>query len=236
MKILISNDDGWDAPGISVMLEVANDFGDCTVVAPASEQSGISHQLTLTRPLELIQQSENVWSLDGTPVDCVRVALTQSAQFETSFDLILSGINNGGNLGADIYVSGTVAAAREATLFGLPAIAISQHRVRFADAFDWTRSTEICAKVLQHCIESGLKKRELINVNLPDVSYFDSLPEVDIVDHCPLDPSPRPSTYEAEKNGNVTRLKFTGKYNDRIQTAGCDVETCFGKAVSITRL
>ncbi len=239
MKILISNDDGWDAPGISVMLEVASDFGDCTIVAPATEQSGISHQLTLTRPLELTRQSENVWSLDGTPADCVRIAITQWAkltQSESPIDLVLSGINNGGNLGADIYVSGTVAAAREATLFGLPAIAISQHRARFSEAFDWTRTKEICAKVLKHCIESGLNKRDLLNVNLPDVSYFDSLPEIDIVDPCPLDPSPRPSTYEAEQNGNVTRLKFTGKYNDRTQTAGCDVETCFTKAVSITRL
>jgi 5'-nucleotidase len=236
MKILISNDDGWDAPGIAVLHEVASYFGQCTVVAPADEKSGISHQLTMTRPLELTQQSENVWSLDGTPADCVRVALTQTTQFGTSFDLVLSGVNNGGNLGADIYVSGTVAAAREATLFGLPAIAISQHRSRFADAFDWTRTKDICAKVLKHCIESGLKNRDLLNVNLPDVSYFESLPEVDIVDPCPLDPSPRPSTYAAQQNGNVTRLTFTGKYNNRIRTAGCDVETCFAKSVSITRL
>jgi len=233
MRILISNDDGWDAPGISLLLEVANEFGDCTIVAPANEQSGISHQLTLTRPLEMVEQSANIWSINGTPADCVRIALTQ---LDTAFDLVLSGINNGGNLGADIYVSGTVAAAREATLFGLPAIAISQHRSRFAEAFDWTRTKELCAIVLKHCMDSGPENRDLLNINLPDVSYLKSLPKIDIVDPCPLDPSPRPSTYEAEKDGKVTRLKFVGKYNDRERTAGCDVETCFAKHVSITRL
>lgn len=233
MNILISNDDGWDAPGIVALVEVASAFGNCTVVAPADEQSGVSHQLTLRRPLKLVQRSTNTWSLDGTPADCVRVALTQ---FDTKFDLVLAGINNGGNLGADIYVSGTVAAAREATLFGLPAIAISQHRLRFGEAFDWTRTKELCAKVLKHCLESDPAQRELVNINLPDISDASSLPEIAIVDPCPLDPSPRPANYESEKDGNITQLTFTGKYNDRKQTAGCDVETCFSKRVSITRM
>ncbi len=233
MKILISNDDGWDAPGIVALLEVTKSFGECTIVAPANEQSGVSHQLTLSRPLELAQRSENIWSLDGTPADCVRVALTQ---LDASFDLLISGINNGGNLGADVYVSGTVAAAREATLFGLPAIAISQHRLRFGEAFDWTRSKQICTRVLSHCFESGLNERDLININLPDVSDMESLPEIRIVDPCPLDPSPRPATYEAEKVGDVTRLRFAGKYNDRKRTEGCDVEACFSKQIPVTRL
>lgn len=234
MNILITNDDGWDAAGIAALLDVAQEFGSCTILAPANEQSGVSHQISLWRPMQLLQQSEAVWSLDGTPADCVRVALTQ---FETPFDLVLSGINNGGNLGSDVYVSGTVAAAREAALFGLPAIAISQHRARFADDFDWKWTMKICASVLQHCHDAGLKQREVVNVNLPDVSDAESLPVVEIVDPCPLDPAPRLAVFESESDQQPgTLLRSVGKYNDRKRIAGHDVETCFAKKVSVTRL
>jgi len=233
MNILISNDDGWDAPGIVALHEVAKSIGKCTIVAPVTEQSGISHQVTWTRPLRLTEQSEDVWSVDGTPADCVRVALKQ---LETSFDLVLSGINNGGNMGADIYVSGTVAAAREATLFGLPAIAISQHRLRFGEAFDWEWSKKVASDVLQTCIEKGLQERELININLPDFSESDSLPEYKVVDPCPLDPSPRPAVFESETQGGATLLKSVGKYNDRNRSPGHDVAICFSKQIPITRL
>ena len=249
MNILISNDDGWDAAGIGALLEVAKSFGNCTVVAPATEQSGVSHQITLFRTLKLTQQSEDVWSVDGTPADCVRVALTQ---LKTSFDLVLSGINNGGNLGADIHVSGTVAAAREAALFGLPAIAISQHRLRYAESFDWKWSKVIAARVLQHCLDAGLQKRELVNINLPDFSDSkpgsDSEPEPEIVDPCPLDPSPRPAIFEsrtaqeatlaegATLAKGTTLLKSVARYNDRSQSPGHDVATCFSKRIPVTRL
>ena len=233
MRILISNDDGWDAPGIAALLDVANSFGKCTVVAPADEQSGVSHQLTLWRSIELIQRSENVWSLDGTPADCVRVGLTQ---LDNSFDLVLSGINNGGNLGSDVYVSGTVAAAREATLFGLPAIAISQHRLRFGEAYDWTRTKLLCQQALEHCFQAGLKKRELLNINLPDFLESDRVADIEIVDPCPLDPEPRLARYESETADGKTVLKSVGKYNDRKRTPGCDLATCFAKQISITRM
>lgn len=234
MNILITNDDGWDAPGISALLEVAKDLGSCTILAPDKEQSGVSHQISLFRPMQLVQKLDAVWSLDGTPADCVRVALTQ---FETSFDLVLSGINNGGNLGSDTYVSGTVAAAREAALFGLPAIALSQHRARFAETFDWKWTKKICAKVLQHCLDAGLKEREVINANLPDVSDSKSLPIVEIVDPCPLDPAPRLAVFESESDKQEgSLLRSVGKYNDRNRSAGHDVETCFAKKVPVTRL
>lgn len=234
MNILITNDDGWDAPGINALLEVANDLGSCVIVAPANEQSGVSHQISLMRPMQLLQRSDAVWSLDGTPADCVRVAMTQ---FETSFDLVLSGINNGGNLGSDTYVSGTVAAAREAALFGLPAIALSQHRARFGEAFDWKWTKRICANVLQHCLDTGLKKREVINANLPDVSDAESLPIVEIVDPCPLDPAPRLAVFESESGQEEgLLLRSVGKYNDRSRSAGHDVEACFAKKVPVTRL
>jgi len=233
MNILISNDDGWDASGIDALLEVARKFGECTVVAPAKEQSGVSHQMTLWQSMDLLKRSDNVWSLDGTPADCIRVALTQ---METSFDLVISGINNGGNLGSDIYVSGTVAAAREAALFGLPAIAISQHRLRFAETFDWKNTKTIAANVLRRCLDAGLTPREVININLPDVSLADPIPEIEIVDPCPLDPNPRVALYDSQPGDAGVSLKSIGKYNDRKREPGHDVETCFSQKIPLTRL
>ena len=233
MNILISNDDGFEAPGIDALLEVASAFGDCTIVAPAKEQSGVSHQMTLWRSVEFVQHSDNVWSLDGTPSDCVRVAMTQ---LETRFDLVLSGINDGGNLGSDIYVSGTVAAAREAAIFGLPAIAISQHRLRFGEAFDWTNTKTIASDALKHCFDAGLTPREVININLPDVSDSKPSVKVEIIDPCPLDPNPRVAVYESQPCENGVSLKSVGKYNDRKRSSGHDVETCFSKKVSVSRL
>lgn len=235
MKILITNDDGWNAPGIDAMLDVASQFGQCTVVAPAEEQSGISHQVTFHRSLNLVQRSECVWSLDGTPADCARIGLTQ-LEPNQPFDLVLSGINNGGNLGSDIYISGTVAGAREATHFGVPAIAISQHRLRFKDAFDWTFSKRAMYRVLQHCLDGGISGKQLLNVNLPDYTDGETLPEIEIVDPCELDTSPLPTNYSLEKSDGGTTLLYQGKYNDRGRIEGSDVDVCFSKRVSLTRL
>ena len=232
MKILISNDDGWQALGIEALLEVASDFGDCSIIAPATEQSGVSHQMTLAGTMKLAPRSDQIWSLDGTPADCVRIGLTQ---LETQFDLVLSGINNGGNLGSDIYVSGTVAAAREAALFGLPAIAISQHRLRFGEEFDWGPAKQLAYKAIQHCLEAGLQERVVMNVNLPDMSDARSEIDCDIVDPCPIDPAPRDATFAAEELGNETHFRSIGKYNDRKLTPGHDVDCCFGKMISISR-
>lgn len=233
MNILISNDDGWNAQGIGALLEVAREFGNCTVVAPTEEQSGVSHQMTLWQSIDFVKQSENIWSLDGTPADCIRVALSK---LETKFDLVISGINNGGNLGSDVYVSGTVAAAREAALFDLPAIAISQHRLRYEETFDWTNTKTLAAKVLRHCFESGLNPREVININLPDVSDVAPVPETEIVDPCALDPNPRVAVYDSRPCDGGSTLKSVGKYNDRKRTAGHDMAMCFSKKVPITRM
>ena len=233
MNILISNDDGWNAAGIIALQEVASDFGKCTVVGPAEEQSGVSHQMTLFGSMKLTQQSPQIWSLEGTPADCVRIGLTQLKQ---SFDLVLSGINNGANLGSDVYVSGTVAAAREAALFGLPSIAISQHRLRYNEAFDWTHTKKLAAQSIQHCIDSGLKNRELININLPDVSDSPTLPACQTVDPSPLDPAPRVAVFEVESGHDGTLFRSVGKYNDRARAAGHDVESCFAKKITMTRM
>ena len=124
MNILLTNDDGWGAPGLRALESVAGAFGNVWTIAPRDHMSGISHQMTFEVPMTLDEKSNQSFALSGTPADCVRVGL---AQLDISFDWVLSGINKGANLGSDIFVSGTVAAAREASLFGCRAIAISQH-------------------------------------------------------------------------------------------------------------
>lgn len=123
MRILVSNDDGYTAAGIEALYEALQGLGELTVIAPETNCSGASNSLTLNRPLSLRQASNGFYFVNGTPSDCVHVALTGLLDFRP--DLIVSGINNGANMGDDTLYSGTVAAAMEGHLFGIPAIAFS---------------------------------------------------------------------------------------------------------------
>ena len=124
MRILISNDDGYLAPGINALAEALADVAEIIVVAPDSNRSGASNSLTLDRPLSVTQAANGFYYVNGTPTDCVHIALT--GMLDALPDLVVSGINNGQNMGDDTLYSGTVAAATEAYLFGIPAIAFSQ--------------------------------------------------------------------------------------------------------------
>lgn len=123
MRVLVSNDDGVDAPGIRVLAERLAVVGEVTVVAPDRDRSGASNSLTLDMPIRVIRQDETTWRVHGTPTDCVHVAIT--GMLEREPDIVVSGINNTANLGDDVIYSGTVAAAMEGFLFGVPAIAFS---------------------------------------------------------------------------------------------------------------
>ena len=123
MNILISNDDGYLAPGLAVLARVCAEFANVRVVAPERDRSGVSNSLTLDRPLQLKQAENGFYYVNGTPTDCIHVGQHALADFKP--DLVLSGINNGANMGDDTLYSGTVAAATEAYLMGIPAIAFS---------------------------------------------------------------------------------------------------------------
>ncbi|MDA8563173.1 5'/3'-nucleotidase SurE [Mariniblastus sp.] len=233
MNILVTNDDGWDAPGIDQLTRVAAQFGSVTVIAPAGPQSGISHQLTMGRAMELVEQKPTWYSLAGTPADCVRFGLHHLDQ---KFDLVLSGINHGANLGVDVFTSGTVAAAREANFHGVNAIAFSQYRNSMgSDNFDWNRSADWTTLTLDHLFKFNAGSTEkttptLFNVNLPDpISEKSAVP--DIV-HCETDLSPLPIDYK-QTDGLV---QFSGTYQDRTRTADQDVEVCFGGRISVSQL
>lgn len=228
MKLLLSNDDGWDAPGLALLAEVARQFGEVWVVAPQRPQSGISHQLTLDRPMEMIEQRTRWFSLDGTPADCARVAIHQLGE---SFDCVLSGINHGANLGSDVFVSGTVAAAREAHLMGLPAIALSQYHRDFSCSFDWHRIASVVRGAIERTLEM-IGEGGLVNINLPDRSIEDDWDEIEMID-CPLDLSPLPFEYRTTES---SAFVYAGDYHQRQRVPGKDVDVCFQGKISITRM
>ena len=127
MKLIVTNDDGIEAEGLQTLVGLVSRWGEVVVVAPAEPQSGIGHQLTTDRPIRVDELAEDRYRIWGTPADCSRLALNCLA---SDGDWVLSGINHGGNLGVDVYESGTVAAAREATIHGCKAIALSHYTVK----------------------------------------------------------------------------------------------------------
>jgi 5'-nucleotidase len=165
MRILISNDDGYLAPGINALADALRSVADIVVVAPDSNRSGASNSLTLERPLSVQQAANGFYFVNGTPTDCVHIALTGLLDFRP--DLVVSGINNGQNKGDDTLYSGTVAAATEAFLFGIPAIAFSQVE------WGWEH-VDAAARLARDIV---VRKRDmlpspyLLNVNIPNRPY-----------------------------------------------------------------
>ncbi|HZT52261.1 MAG TPA: 5'/3'-nucleotidase SurE [Stellaceae bacterium] len=167
-RILISNDDGIDAPGLKLLTKVARTLArDVWVVAPEQEQSGASHSLTLYRPLRVRRLGPRRFAVDGTPTDCVLLAVNVLLRDKRP-SLVLSGVNAGGNLGEDVTYSGTVAAAMEATLLDLPAIAMSQHLVD-GGPVHWATAEAWAPEVIRRLTARAWPRQTLINVNFPDV-------------------------------------------------------------------
>lgn len=162
-RILVTNDDGIFSDGLAALAKALEAVGDVTVVAPASEQSASAHSLTLTRPLRLRQIDERQYSVDGTPTDCVLIALTKIMP-DNPPDIVVSGINYGANLGDDVTYSGTVAGALEAAIFKLPGIAVS---LVTRSEFNFTYAAEFAAKLAAKVLREGLPPGVLLNVNVP---------------------------------------------------------------------
>jgi 5'-nucleotidase len=165
MRILVTNDDGYLAGGIQALAEAARPLGDVLVVAPDREQSATSHSLTLHYPLRVRRASDDVQVVDGTPTDCVMLAVGEL--LEERPDFVLSGVNHGANLGDDVLYSGTVAAAMEATILGIPAIALSHVGKDHDRLADW--ADVLSALLAQLMTRGDFPKETLLNVNLPPV-------------------------------------------------------------------
>lgn len=163
-RILITNDDGIHSDGLIKLEEALKDVGDVYVVAPASEMSGASHSLTLARPLRIRQLDERHWSVDGTPTDCVTLALNKILTEAERPDICVSGINHGGNLGDDASYSGTVAGAMEATILSVPGVALS---LVARENYDFTHAAAFAVVATRKVLEEGLPEGTLLNINLP---------------------------------------------------------------------
>jgi len=168
MNILISNDDGYMAPGIKALADALAEFADITVVAPDRNRSGASNSLTLDNPLRVNQLENGYYRVEGTPTDCVHLAITGLLEHEP--DMVVSGINAGANLGDDVLYSGTVAAATEGRFLGLPAVAISltSHTPEHFETAAWAAK-----KIVQKLKKSSLPANTILNVNVPDIPIED---------------------------------------------------------------
>jgi 5'-nucleotidase len=226
MKLLLSNDDGIEAPGLQALVNAATGLGDLVVVAPAGPQSGVSHAVTWEAGVQVETRARDRFAIHGTPADCTRLGLLKLVP---DAKWVLSGINDGSNLGADVYYSGTVAAVREGVLHGWPGIAVSQHRRAGSDP-DWSRAAKWTARVLADLMLRPVEPGLFYNVNLPH--FTPATPEPQIV-WCALDPHPLPLSYRHEEDG---KSYYDGNYLSRQRKPGADVEVCFGGQIAITAI
>jgi 5'-nucleotidase len=237
MTLILTNDDGIDAPGLRALqkaLRLGSQFTSEQIitVAPLQHHSGCSHQVTTHRPIQVEPRLAGKlpeYAVDGTPVDCVRIALSHVLpQLEIKPKLLLSGINAGGNLGADIYISGTVAAVREAALYRVPGIAIS-HYIHCRQPIDWERASALTATVLDKLVQVA-RPGSFWNVNLPHLDA--DTPDPAIV-FCPLCTQPLPAEYRRSESGG---LQYAGEYGQRQRDLGSDVEVCFSGKIAVTQI
>jgi 5'-nucleotidase len=226
MKLLLSNDDGIEAPGLAALITAAHSLGEPIVVAPAGPQSGVSHAVTYEGLVRIETRSADRVAIHGTPADCARVGLLKVVP---DAKWVLSGINHGGNLGADVYYSGTVAVVREAALHSWPGIAFSQYTKKNMD-LNWPRAAQWVSRVLGQILPRPTRPGLFYNVNLPHLGS--NAPDPDIV-FCPLDPHPLPLSYRHEHDG---QLFYNGDYHTRERRPGADVDVCFGGHIAVTEI
>ncbi len=228
-KYLLTNDDGIDAPGLAA-LQLA--LGTrARIVAPLEHQSGCGHQVTTHRPIQLLTRPNRDelllpdYAIAGTPADCVRIALKHLC---LDVDYAISGINAGGNLGVDAYISGTVAAVREAAILGIPGIAISQYK-QSPHPIDWQIGSQLAKYAIEHLLTLPLPSRSFWTVNLPYCANSHKLPQIVL---CEPSSDPLPIDYRLQDDV----LIYTGVYRDRVRTSGTDVDVCFGGNIAVTQL
>jgi len=166
MKILLSNDDGYQAPGLRVLAEKLSQLAELTVVAPERNRSGASHSLTLEYPIRAQQNDNGFVSVDGTPTDCVHLAITGLLREEP--DMVIAGINAGANMGDDVLYSGTVAAATEGRFLGLPSIAVS---INSHTPKHYETAAQVTVDLVRHLQQHPVAPDSIINVNVPDLPY-----------------------------------------------------------------
>ena len=223
MTYILTNDDGIDAPGIRAMQRAID--GQGIIVAPKHPHSGCGHQVTTHKGIQVQRRQEGEYAVDGTPADCSRIAITQIIP---DARWVLSGINHGGNLGVDVYISGTVAAVREAAILGIPGIAIS-HFSNKPLIIDWEIAARRTSKVLEKLLNLPIEPGSFWNVNLPHLEP--GKPEPEIV-FCELGIEPLPVQYRVE--GDL--YYYSGEYPKRDRLPNTDVDVCFSGNIAVTQI
>ncbi|MEO1067504.1 MAG: 5'/3'-nucleotidase SurE [Cyanobacteria bacterium J06638_6] len=224
MTFVLTNDDGIDAPGIQALCAALVN-GSAWIVAPDQHLSGCSHQMNRGGPIAIVPRSDRAFAIGGTPADCTRVALSHLCPEAT---WVLSGINAGGNLGADIHLSGTVAAVREATLLRVPGIAIS-HYIQQRRPVDWALATRLATRVLDTLMAQPLPPGCFWNVNLPHLTPGDPEPELVFCAPCT---QPLPTEFKVDQG----QFYYVGDYGNRHHDPDSDVAICFGGNIAVTQL
>ncbi len=222
MTFILTNDDGIDANGMNALQKAVQ--GDKIItIAPNRQYSGCGHQITVRTPIGVEQRNDRAYAVNGTPVDCVRLAVSE---LHPNCTWVLSGINSGGNLGVDIYLSGTVGAVREAAILGKRAIAISQ-TIKSPLKIDWDWTTITSKRVIDFLLTQQTPPGCFWNVNLPHLP--DNSPEPKMV-FCPPSIDSLPVSFIKQDN----KYSYQGKYHQRKRTPNTDVDVCFGGDISIS--
>jgi 5'-nucleotidase len=224
-SLLLTNDDGIDAPGLAALVEATEGLAERTVVAPLGQFSSCGHTVTTHKPLTIEKRGEGRFAVGGAPADCVRLAVHHLAP---GFSWVISGVNAGGNLGTDVHPSGTVAAVREGVTRGRPGIAIS-HYIAKGKAIDWGVAAARAGRVVRDLLARPWEPGTFWNVNLPHIGPGG--PEPDVV-FCGLDTSPLPLAYRLEDGGRLAT--YCGDYQSRARAEGSDVEVCFGGRIAVS--
>jgi len=225
MKIVITNDDGFGEPGIEALQTILQTLGKVVVVAPKQPHSFSGHRVTLKEDIPVEQVDSRNFVVDGAPADCTRLALKALAP---DADWVVAGINPGANLGTDVYQSGTVAAAREAAILRVRAIAISQYISR-GGAIEWEYTREHAFEMISRLFGEELGPGEYWNVNLPH-----PLKVLEPVDYevCPLDRNAHEYFYVSDGDA----YRYQGIMHERPRDVGRDVDVCFGGKIAVTKL
>jgi 5'-nucleotidase len=225
LKIVVTNDDGYDQPGLFALADAVRPLGAVTIVAPATPQSNVGHRVTMKTPIQVDRLDSTTYVVHATPADCTRLAIKQLVN---GVDWIIAGINPGANLGSDVYQSGTVAAAREAAILGIRAMAVSQY-IAPDWTIDWSAAKNQAARLIPEMLTAPLAAGQFWNINLPSPIT----PDAALTHHdCPLDKHPHQYRYIAD--GSVYR--YEGIIHNRPRSVGSDVDICFRGMISITRL
>jgi len=235
MIIMLTNDDGCEAPGLRSAFDALCDRGDIYVVAPSTQRSACSHTITLGRPITVEPREHDrfgtLYAVDGTPADCVRLGV--AALVERPVDLVVSGINAGANAGVDTYYSGTIAGAREAAILGMRAIAVSQ-ALRADVTPDWSAAREVTAALIKELLEEPLPGPGFWSINLPAPIPADAL---DHIHRVPIAAHPMPMKFDqSERHDGRMEFAYGASYWLREVSAPSDYSVIRDGGISITAI